>query len=150
MNPFRAIVKPMSAASAAALLSLGVAGVIAQAASPATTPTTAATKHSPNDARADRRAIHKAVFEAEADTLKLTPDQLLQALKDGKKVSDLANDRGMNKDQFAKALATNLKPRLKTLVDNHVITQAQADKALDRIAKGHIPFWNGIHHKKTK
>jgi hypothetical protein len=31
-----------------------------------------------------------------------------------------------------------------------VITQAQADKALDRIAKGHIPYWNGVHHKKTK
>jgi len=148
MNPFAAMaVKTVSAASAAALLSMGVAGVIAQAASPSASPASVATKHS-NDSHADRRAIAKAVFESEADTLKLTPEQLRDALKAGKKVSDLANDRGMNKDQFAKALGTNLKPRLDALVDKKVITRAQADKTLDRIAKGHIPFWNGVHHKK--
>ena len=157
MNPFAAVaVKTMSAASAAALLSLGAAGVIAQAANPAnpTTPTatagtagTAGTKHS-NDAHADRRAIAKAVFEAEADTLGITPEKLRQDLKDGQKVSDLANDKHMNKEQFAAALAKNLKPRLDALVDKKVITRVQADKALDRIAKGHIPFWNGVHHKK--
>jgi uncharacterized membrane protein YdfJ with MMPL/SSD domain len=129
---------------------MGVAGVIAQAASPATSPMTVASKHSTKDAHADRRAIGRAVFEAEADVLGLTPDKLRDALKAGKKVSDLANDKHMNKDQFAKALGTNLKPRLDALVDKNVITRAQADKALDRIAKGHIPFWNGVHHKKTK
>lgn len=152
MNPFAAVaVKTVSAASAAALLSLGAAGVIAQAANPTnpTTPTatTAGTKHS-NDAHADRRAIAKAVFEAEADTLGITPEQLRKDLKAGQKVSDLANDKHMNKDQFAAALAKNLKPRLDALVDKKVITRAQADKVLDRIAKGHIPFWNGVHHKK--
>lgn len=154
MNPFAAVaVKTVSAASAAALLSLGAAGVIAQAANPAnpTTPAatagTAGTKHS-NDAHADRRAIAKAIFEAEADTLGITPEQLRKDLKAGQKVSDLANDKHMNKDQFAAALAKNLKPRLDALVDKKVITRAQADKAVDRIAKGHIPFWNGVHHKK--
>jgi DNA-binding phage protein len=150
MNPFAAVaVKTVSAASAAALLSLGAAAVIAQAANPnPNTPTAAAgTKHS-NDAHADRRAIAKAVFEAEADVVGITPEKLRQDLKDGQKVSDLAKDKGMNKDQFAKALGTNLKPRLDALVDKKVITRAQADKALDRIAKGHIPFWNGVHHKK--
>jgi hypothetical protein len=39
-----------------------------------------------------------------------------------------------------------LKPRLEMLVEHKVITQAQADKAVDRISKGHIPFWNGIDH----
>jgi hypothetical protein len=56
----------------------------------------------------------------------------------------------MNKDQFAAALAANLKPRLEALVEQKVITQAQADKVLDRISKGHIPFWNGIHPRKAK
>jgi len=120
------------------LLSLGVAGVIAQAASPNPNPTTAAAK-STKDAHADRRAIAKAVFEAEADVLKLTPDQLRQALKDGKKVSDLANDRHMNKDQFAKALGTNLKPRLEALVDKKVITQPQADKVLTALPRATFP-----------
>ena len=152
MNPFAAVaVKTVSAASAAALLSLGAAGVVAQAANPTNpntpTATAAGTKHS-NDAHADRRVIAKAVFEAEADTLGITPEQLRKDLKAGQKVSDLANDKHMNKDQFAAALAKNLKPRLDALVDKKVITRAQADKALDRIAKGHIPFWNGVHHKK--
>ena len=62
MRPFAAIaVKTVSAASAAALLSLGAAGVIAQAASPNPNPPTAAT-NSTKDAHADRRAIHGAVL----------------------------------------------------------------------------------------
>ncbi len=55
----------------------------------------------------------------------------------------------MDKDKFAAALTANLKPRLAALVGKGVITQPQADKILDRIAKGHIPFWNGIHHHKA-
>jgi membrane-bound lytic murein transglycosylase B len=150
MNPFAAVaVKTVSAASAAALLSLGAAGVIAQAASPnPNTPTAAAGTKATRDAHADRRAVAKAVFEAEAKTLGLKPEELRKLLKDGAKVSDLANDRHMNKDQFAAALTKNLKPSLDTLVDKGTITRAQADKTLDRIAKGHIPFWNGVHHKK--
>lgn len=151
MSPFAAVaVKTLSAASAAALLSVGVAGVVAQAANPSNpnTPTAAAgSKHS-NDAHADRRAIAKAVFESEADVLGITPEKLRDDLKAGQKVSDLAKDKGMTKEQFADALAKNLKPRLDALVDHKVITRAQADKALDRIAKGHIPFWNGVHHHK--
>ncbi len=148
MNPFAAVaVKTVSAASAAALLSMGVAGVVAQAASPSASPTTVAAKHS-NDAHADRRAIAKAVFEAEADVLGITPEKLRDDLKAGQKVSDLARDKGMTKEQFETKLLADLKPRLDALVDKKVITRAQADRVLDRIAKGHIPFWNGIHHKK--
>jgi hypothetical protein len=56
----------------------------------------------------------------------------------------------MTKEQFETKLVASLKPRLETLVDRKVITQAQADKTLDRISKGHVPFWNGAHkhHKK--
>ncbi|OLC68612.1 MAG: hypothetical protein AUH69_01255 [Actinobacteria bacterium 13_1_40CM_4_65_12] len=150
MHPLAAIaVKTIGGGTAAALLSLGVAGSLAQAASsPNPTPSTAA-KPAKHD-HPDRRAIALAVFESEADVLHLTPAQLRQDLRNGQKVSDLANDRGMNKDQFAAALATNIKPRLAVLVDKKVITQAQADKVLDRISKGHIPFWNGLHHHKAK
>jgi hypothetical protein len=42
-----------------------------------------------------------------------------------------------------------VKPRLEALVDKKEITQAQADKVLDRISKGYVPFWNGIHHHKA-
>jgi hypothetical protein len=148
MNPFAAIaVKTIGAGTAAALISLGIAGGLAQAASPNPTPSSSATAPAKSDAHKDRRAIRLAILESEADILHLTPAQLREDLRQGQKVSDLAKDRGMNKDQFAAALTANLKPRLEALVEHKVITQPQADKVLDRIAKGHIPFWNGIRHK---
>ena len=151
MNPFAAAaVKTLSAASAAALLSMGAAGVIAQAATPSNPNTPAATagaKHS-KDAHADRRAIAKAVFESEAQVLGMKPEDLRKALKEGAKVSELAAKKGMTKEQFADALGKSVRPKLDALVDHKVITRAQADRTLDRIAKGHIPFWNGVHHKK--
>ena len=150
MNPFAAIaVKTIGAGAAAALISLGIAGSLAQAASPNPTPSSSTAAPAKTDTHKDRRAIRLAILESEADVLHLTPAQLREYLRQGQKVSDLAKDRGMNKDQFAVALAANLKPRLETLVEHKVITQPQADKVLDRIAKGHIPFWNGIHHKPT-
>ncbi len=54
----------------------------------------------------------------------------------------------MTKDQFAAKLAASVKPRLETLVANKEITQAPADKVLDRISKGYVPFWDGLHHPR--
>jgi phage tail sheath protein FI len=150
MSSFAAVaVKVAGGGVAAALLSLGLAGGLAQAASPSpgqststtTAPTTAAS-------RADRRAVRLAVFESEADVLGFKPAQLRADLRHGQKVSDLAKDKGMTKDQFAAKLIANLRPRLEALVDKKVITQAQADRTIDRISKGHVPFWDGIHPRK--
>jgi hypothetical protein len=151
MNPLAALaVKTIGAGTAAALISLGVAGGLAQAASPSPKPTPAsATTPAKPDPHKDRRAIALAVFESEADVLHITPAQLREDLKQGQKVSDLAKDRGMTKDQFAAKLVVSLKPRLEALVARKAITQAQADKVLDRISKGYIPFWNGIHPRKA-
>lgn len=136
MNPLAAFaVKSVGAAGVAALLSVGA--VSASTAQPSTT------KH-----HADARVVRTAVIEAEADVLGISPQTLVKDLKGGQKVSDLANDKGITKDQFADRLAANLKPRLEALVDKREITQAQADKVLDRISKGHIPFWDGIHARK--
>ena len=150
MSPFAALaLKTIGAGTAAALLSLGVAGVLAQAASPSPKPTpAAATTPAKPDPHKVRRAIALAVFDSEADVLHVTPAQLKEDLRQGQKVSDLAKDRGMTKDEFAAKLAASVKPRLETLVDKKGITQAQADKVLDRISKGYVPFWDGIHHRK--
>lgn len=150
MNPLAALaVKTIGSGTAAALLSLGVAAGAAQAASPSPTPTHAA-KHTMPYPYKDLRAIRLAVFESEADVLHITALQLRADLRGGQRVSDLAKDRGMNKAQFAAALAANVKPRLAALVDKKEITQAQADRVLDRISKGYVPFWNGIHpHEAT-
>lgn len=149
MNPLAIVpIKFLGAAGAAALLSVGAAGVLAQAAGPSPSPTPAASATPNNDVHADRRAIRRAVVEAEADVLAIKPRTLVADLRAGQKVSDLAKDKGMTEDQFEAKLLANLKPRLETLVDKKVVTQAQADKVLDRISKGHIPFWNGVHHRK--
>lgn len=149
MTPFAAVaVKIAGAAGAAALLSLGLAGGLAQAASPSPKPTpSAGSTQPPSDPRADRRAMFRAVFESEADVLGIAPKTLRQDLRSGQKVSDLARDKGMTEEQFETRLVASVRPRLETLVEHKVITQAQADKAIDRISKGHIPFWNGIHRK---
>jgi hypothetical protein len=143
MTPFAAVaVKAVSAAAAAAILGLGVV----QAASPTPTPTpSASTKAPAAHDRGDRRAIARAVFESEADVLGITPTTLRQDLRKGQKVSDLAKDKGMTKEQFETRLIASVKPRLAALVDQKVITQAQADKVIDRISKGYIPFWDGLH-----
>ena len=140
MNAFTvAAVKFVGGGAAAAVLSLGVATGLAQAATP-TTP-------SP-DPKADRHAVRLAILESEADVLGIKPEDLRKDLKAGQKVSDLAKDKGMTEAQFAVKLDATLKPMLETLVDHKQITQAQADRILQRIATGHIPGWNGIHHKK--
>ncbi|HKW70379.1 MAG TPA: hypothetical protein VJP81_07320 [Candidatus Dormibacteraeota bacterium] len=152
MNPFAAVaVKTIGAAGVAALLSVGAVGALAASPSPAPKPTAAGTSQPTKpstDRHGDRRAIRRAVIEAEADVLGIKPETLVKDLKEGQKVSDLAKDRGMTKEQFETRLLANLKPRLEALVDKKVITQAQADRVLDRISKGDIPFWNGIHHRK--
>jgi membrane-bound lytic murein transglycosylase B len=150
MNPFAAIaVKSIGAAGVAALLSVGAMSVSAASPTPKPTPSAAAGAQKPSaDSRADRRAIRRAVIEAEADVLGIKPETLLKDLKSGQKVSDLAKDKGMTKEQFETKLVANLRPRLEALVDHKTITQAQADKVIDRINKGYVPFWDGVHRKK--
>jgi len=146
MTPFTAAaVKLLGSGAAAALLSVGVAGTLAQAATPSPSP---AASTSTTDRHADRKLVRQAVLESEADVLGIPEGTLIADLKKGQKVSDLANDRHMSKDEFAKRLAANLKPRLEQLVDHKQITQAQADRILDRISKGRIPFWDGLHRRK--
>jgi hypothetical protein len=151
MNPIALIAaKTVGAGTAAALLSLAVAGGLAQAAAPSPSPSpTSKPAATAKPAHEERRAVRLAVFEGEADVLGITPKALRADLKAGQKVSDLARDKGMTKEQFAAKLVVSVKPRLQQLVDHKVITQAQADKVIDRISKGHIPFWNGLHPRKT-
>ncbi len=136
MNPFAAIgVKVLGGSTAAVLLSVGALGTVAQA---ATTPTPA-----PSTVTA-HHAIVRAVIEAEADILKLRPEQLLDDLQRGVTVGQIARIEGITKVQFEVRLLFNLRPRLQQLVDHHVITRAQMFRVLDRIARGNIPFWNGL------
>jgi hypothetical protein len=150
MNPFAAMaVKVVGGGAAATILSLGVAGGLAQAASPSPSPSpTTSTSSTSAESRADRRAVVVAVVESEADVLGIKPEQLRADLKAGQKVSDLARDKGMTKEQFEARKVAALKPRLEQLVARKQITQARADRIIDRISKGHVLFWDGVHRKK--
>jgi hypothetical protein len=152
MSQFAAVaVKALGAAGVAALLSAGVVSAATQTPTPTPKPSASAnagTQKASTDRHADLRAIRRAVIESEADVFGIKPETLVKDLKAGQKVSDLARDKGMTKEQFEPRLVASLRPRLETLVDHKVITQAQADKLIDRINKGYVPFWDGIHRKK--
>src|ERR1051325_10812966 len=105
MNPFAGVaVKVMGGGIAATLLSLGVAGGLAEAASPSPTPSTNAPAAN-NDRHADRKLVRQAVLEAEADVLGMPEGMLVSDLKKGGKVSDLAKAKGLTQQQFAAKLA---------------------------------------------
>ena len=148
MSPFAAVaVKAIGAAGVAALLSAGVVSAATPTPSPSK-PTAAGTQQPSADRHTDRRAVRRAVIEAEADVLSIKPEELVKDLKAGQKVSDLAKAKGLTKEQFTARLIANLKPRLDALVDHKVITRAQADRVLDWIQTGHIPFWDGLRHRE--
>jgi hypothetical protein len=148
MIPFASVaIKTVGAAAAAALLSAGAVS----AANPSPSPSSGASgqQHQPDNARHhDRRAIRRAVIEAEADILGMKPGALLGELKHGKTVAELAKAKGLTRAQFTARLLVNLTVSLDRLVDNKAITPAQAKKVLARIASGHIPFWDGVHRRK--
>jgi hypothetical protein len=150
MHPFAAtVIKAVGAAGVTALLSAGAVSAATPSPTPKPSPSASAGTQKPStDRRADLRAIRRAVIESEADVLGIKPETLVKDLKAGQKVSDLARDKGLTKEQFETRLVASLRPRLAALVDHKVITQAQADKLIDRINKGYVPFWDGLHRKK--
>jgi hypothetical protein len=145
MNQLGALaVKVFSGGTTAVLMTLGVTSGLADA---SITPTPAPT--SSNAAVASplagvRDAVRFAVFEAEADVLRIPPAAFRADLRRGITVARLARERGLNKDQFGDRLVVNLRPRLAQLVHLRVITQAQADIVIDRIRHGNIPWWDGL------
>ena len=136
MNPFAAIaVKALGGGTTAVLLSVGAMGTVAEA---ATTPTPA-----PSTVTA-HQAVVRAVIASEAYILKLRPEQLVDDLQHGVTVQQIARIEGISKINFELRLLFNVRPRLQDLVNRHVITRAQMVRVLDHIARGNIPFWNGL------
>jgi polyhydroxyalkanoate synthesis regulator phasin len=84
--------------------------------------------------------LRMAVLKAAAETLNLTPQQLMQDLRSGKTLSQLAG--GMTEDQFRQALIGHLKTDLDALVKSGKLTQAEEDRFLQRMQTAPIPFWD--------
>jgi hypothetical protein len=147
MNPIAAMaVKLVSGGTTAALLTLGVTADLAQASTTTPAPASAtAAAATPTAPAGVRDTIRFAIFKAEADVLRIPQRAFRVDLQRGITVARLARERGMNKARFGARLVVDLKPRLERLVDLRVITRAQADAVLDRIQKGHIPWWDGLN-----
>ena len=137
----------------AGLLGIAALGATATPVLAATTPTAAApahtAKHKPGDNHQDRRQVGRVIFEAEAGVLGITPAELRADLKKGVSVSDLAQQKGISKEQFADRLAAAAKPGLDKLVDSKQITADQEQAVLKAIRAGHIPHWEK-HTAKPK
>jgi hypothetical protein len=147
MNPIAAIaVKLVSGGATAALMTLGLTAGLADASAPSPTPTAPSSANAaiPTAPAGVRDAVRYAIFESEAQVLRI-PDRAFRAdLQHGITVARLARERGMNKERFGDRLVVDLKPHLERLVDLRVITRAQADVVVDRIQHGNIPWWDGL------
>lgn len=81
-----------------------------------------------------------AIIKAAAETLNLTPQQLMTDIRNGQTLSSLAH--GMTEDQFRTAFLAHLKTDLDALVKQGKLTSAQESTMLQRMQKAPIPFWS--------
>ena len=76
-----------------------------------------------------------SMFQSQAEILGISVDKVKEAWANGKSFSDLATENGVTKDQLQAKMKTlretQIQSQLKILVDNGVITQAQADQRLN-------------------
>jgi hypothetical protein len=147
MSRAGAIAAKTVGAVAAGMLSVGA--VTAFAASPSVSPAQAAsvTDTAKSDRHSGRRPIARAVIESEADVLGIKASALINDLRQGETVAELARDEGLNKARFTTRLLIRLTLRLETLVENKVISLAHAKGLLHWISTGHVPFWEGAHFR---
>jgi len=80
------------------------------------------------------------LIKAAAETLNLTPDQLMTDVRQGKTLSSLAH--GMTEDQFRQALLGHLKTDLDALVAQKKLSATQEASMLTKAKTAPIPFWN--------
>ena len=149
MHPMAAMaIKILSGGTTAALMTLGLTASLADASvTPSPTPTAPSSANAaiPAAPAGVRDAVRYAIFLSEAEVLRIPPRAFRADLLRGITVARLARERGMNKERFGNRLVVDLKPRLERLVDLHVITHAQANRVLDRIQHGYIPWWDGLN-----
>ncbi len=72
------------------------------------------------------------VPEAAAEALGIPQDQLMQELRDGKSLAEVAEGQGMSVDELSEALLAQVKAQLDALVADGKLTQEQADQIFQR------------------
>jgi hypothetical protein len=97
----------------------------------------------PGGAKADpaKRAVSRALVQAEAQVLGITPQQLQAALKQGTTVHQLADQKGVSQATFQASFVGDLTTLLGQDVSQGVIPQAQEATILQRY-RSRIPHWD--------
>ncbi len=98
---------------------------------------------------AQLRETGQQVFQAVADKLGMTTDQLKSDLKSGQTLADIAKSKNVSDQDLKTAVVNTVKPKLDQAVKDGKITQDQANKVLDRIQKADLSKGLGQfrHHK---
>ncbi len=89
-----------------------------------------------------------AVFDAAAEALGLTPEQLFSELRSGKTLEEIAEARGVDiqevYDAMQAARVQEMKEAIQQAVQDGRITQEQADWLLEGLEKGYFPMGRGF------
>jgi DNA-directed RNA polymerase specialized sigma subunit len=85
----------------------------------------------------DRGAGFGRNLDNMATVLGMTTDELRAELKSGKKIQQIAQDKGMTLDQFREKMLEVKKEALAKAVSDGKLTQDQADKMLQRMEQNH-------------
>lgn len=71
--------------------------------------------------------VHEAVWQALAEKLGLTPDELTAQVNSGKTLAQIAQEKGVSTKDLAGVMETSMEAGLTQAVKDGVLTQAQAD-----------------------
>lgn len=82
--------------------------------------------------------MHAIVWNGLAGALGLTPDELNAELSSGKTITQIAGDKGIQKEQLAKKLESLVKAGLDKAVADQKITQEQADQMLQHMGGNYL------------
>jgi uncharacterized protein YaiL (DUF2058 family) len=91
------------------------------------------------------------MFAQQATLFGITVDEAKAYWAEGKTIADIAKDKGLTEDQLRTkmdaARQAEMKTRIQNLVDQGVITQAQADKRLQFLStqSTKLPMGRGFH-----
>jgi hypothetical protein len=101
------------------------------------------------------RGLGLEELQITAEALNMTTDELIDALRSGKTLEELATEAGVEledvQDAIQTARATNMRERIQQALDDGTITQEHADWLLEGLEKGFIGGPGGIgldEHRK--
>ena len=80
-------------------------------------------------------AIGKEAIGAAADKLGMTPKELLDELRDGKSLADVAKAKNVSVDDLKTVILTAVNAQIDQAVKDGKLTQSQADQAKSKVAE---------------